>query len=149
MTDAHDEHSHGKLRDKASHAIESSRDRARDAAERASNVIDTNPIGMIVGGLAVGALAAALVPRGHRERELLAPMGRRVKSTAAAAFAAAKGAGQTELASLGISREAVREQAKSLFAGLAKAASSASSAAAKASKEAGGKEAEGKEEKEA
>lgn len=152
MTDASTETSNGKLREgvdaarekasstletaraRASEALEASRDRARGAALRTADAIETNPIGVIVGGLALGAIAAAVIPRGKREKELLAPIGKRVGSTAAAAVAAAKEAGKAELNSLGINRDAARGQAKSLLDGLLKAATSAGNAATKAGK---------------
>jgi len=122
--DASTETSHGKLRD----GIGSARDTA-------SGAIETNPLGVIAGGLALGAIAAAILPRSQREKDLLAPVGKRVGSTAAAAFAAAKNAGKAELDSLGINRDAARDQVKSLLGGLAKAATSAGNAAAKAGKD--------------
>ncbi|WEK42610.1 MAG: hypothetical protein P0Y64_14660 [Candidatus Sphingomonas colombiensis] len=153
MTDAPTENAHGKLRDgldsardkassalegarsRATGAVEASRDRARNAAQRTAETVETNPIGVIVGGLALGALVAAVIPRGKREKELLAPIGKRVGATAASAIAAAKSAGKSELDSLGINKDAARSQAKSLLDGLVKAASSAGNAATKAGKE--------------
>ena len=151
MTDAND--THGKLRDgidtardaasqayeaardKATSAVDASREKARDAARQTVETIETNPLGVIVGGLALGALVAAVIPRSQREKELLAPVGKRVGATAAAAFAAAKTAGKTELDSLGLSRSAAKDQVKSVFDGLIKAATSAGSAAAQAGKD--------------
>lgn len=134
MTDAPSDTHHGKLRD----GIDNARDTARSAARRTAETIETNPVGVIVGGLALGALAAACLPRSKREKDLLAPVGKRVSAAAAAAFAAAKEAGKTELDSLGINRDAAKGQAKSLFDGLVKAAGSASNAAVKAGKEEAG-----------
>ncbi len=133
---------HGKLRDgidsvreKATDAADASREKARDAARQTVETIESNPIGVIVGGLALGALVGAVIPRSRRERELLAPVGKRVGATAAAALVAAKEAGKAELAEIGISRSAAKGQVKSLFDGLIKAASTASTAAAQAGKE--------------
>lgn len=147
MTDApHDAAESEKLRDRATHAlddartlasdaVETSRERAREAAKTTAEAIESNPIGMLVGGLALGVLVGALVPRSQRERELMAPVGKRVGVAAAAALAAAKEAGKSELDNIGLSKDAAREQVKSLFQGALKAASSAGSAAAQAGRE--------------
>ena len=133
---------HGKLRDgidsvreKATDAADASREKARDAARQTVETIESNPIGVIVGGLALGALVGAVIPRSRREKELLAPVGKRVGATAAAALVAAKEAGKAELAEIGISRSAAKDQVKSLFDGLIKAASTAGTAAAQAGKD--------------
>jgi len=145
MTD-HQQHdhddTHGRLRDgvdqardAASHAFENARHRASDAAHATAETLEANPLGLVVGGLALGALVAAVIPRGQRERELLAPVGRKVSAAATAAFAAAKEAGRSEIEQLGLTPDAARGQAKSLFQGVVKAATSAGAAAAKAGKE--------------
>lgn len=137
---------HETLRDRATHAYESAvnrtgeamedtRDKARDAAHQAGGFIQGSPLGALAGGLAIGALVGALVPRGEREKELLAPVGKRVGTAALAAIAAAKQAGHNELGELGLTKEAAREQAKSLFQGVVKAASHAGTAAAQAGRE--------------
>ncbi|MBW6526634.1 hypothetical protein KZ813_07270 [Sphingomonas sp. RHCKR7] len=145
MTDhQHHDHAdgHGRLRDgvdqardKASHAYESARERASEAAHATAETLEANPLGLVVGGLALGALVAAVIPRGQRERELLAPVGKKVSAAATAAFAAAKEAGRGEIEQLGLTPDAARGQAKSLFQGVVKAATSAGAAAAKAGKD--------------
>lgn len=100
-------------------------DRATDAAE-------ANPLALVAGGLALGALVGALLPRSERERQLLAPVGAKIGTSFAAALEAAKDAGKAELADAGISRDAARDQVRGLIDGLLKAASSAGSAAAHA-----------------
>lgn len=124
------------LREKASHALESVRDASRERARVTAESIEGNPVGMLVGGLALGALVGALVPRSQREKDLLAPVGKRVNETAAAALVAARDAGRAELDTLGISREAARDQVRSLVDGLLKAASTAGSAASQAGRDA-------------
>lgn len=132
MTDATEHTIVETARDKASHALDVSRERALQTAES----IEGNPIGMLVGGLALGALVGALVPRSQREKELLAPVGKRVSATAIAALSAAREAGKAELDDLGLSRNAARDQVKSLVDGLLKAASTAGSAASQAGRDA-------------
>ena len=106
-------------------------DRAKDAAHRAGDTIDTNPLAILAGGLAVGALAGALLPRTAKEKELLAPVGRELHARATAAVGAARDAGQTELEDRGLTKDAAKDQVKSLFQGVLKAATTAGSAAAK------------------
>ena len=76
--------------DKASEVLEVSREKTK----RVVNNLESNPLGILVGGLAVGALAGALLPRSAREKELLAPVGKRLSETLVAATAAAKDAGR-------------------------------------------------------
>lgn len=112
------------------------RDRARasagDTTRRAAEGIDANPLGILVGGLAVGAIAGALLPRSDKEKELLAPVGKRLGDSARAAAQAAKDAGRAELEEYGLTADAGREQVKSLLGNVGKALTTAGSAAAKA-----------------
>ena len=121
-------------REKAQHAFEQSRDSAREAAKSAAQRVEANPIGVLAGGLAFGAVIATLIPRSDKERALLAPVGKRLNLTAAAAIAAAKESGQAELEARGLTRDGARDQARQLFEGIAKAASSAGSAAIEAAR---------------
>lgn len=107
-----------------SHPFEQSRDAARQAMES----IEANPMSVLLGGLAVGAIAAALIPRSGKERELLAPIGKRISTTATAAFAAARESGKAELEARGLSRDGARDQARQLLEGVAKAMASAGQA---------------------
>lgn len=107
---------------------------ATDAARRAGESIDANPLAVVAGGLAVGALAGALLPRSAKEKELLASVGKRIGDTARQAFAAAKDAGREELSGAGLTQDAARDRGKELLGGLGKALSSAGSAATQAVK---------------
>jgi hypothetical protein len=120
--------------DKAQKALGSSRDVALDAARRTAASLDGNPLGIVVGGLAVGVLAGALVPRSAREKELLAPIGTQLGSRARTAFEAAKGAGMDELGQRGLTRDGLRDQARGLFDGVTKALASAGAAAAQSAR---------------
>lgn len=101
-------------------------------ARTTAEAIETNPLSVLVGGLALGALVGAVIPRTARERELLAPLGRRLAAAGTAALAAAREAGQAELESLGLTRDAARDQAKTVLQGALKAAGTAGKAAAQA-----------------
>lgn len=109
--------------------------KARTAARQTAQAVEANPISAVVGGLAVGAIAAAVIPRSAREKELLAPVGRRVSAAAVAAIAAAKEAGRNELEARGLTPDAAKEQARSVAKEFAKAAGNAGKAAADAGRE--------------
>lgn len=117
-------------KDKAAGAYQSS----REAARRAADNLDANPLGIVAGGLALGALAGALIPRSAREKELLAPVGKRLGETARSAIQAAREAGYNELDQRGLTRSAAKDQARGLLDGLGKAAASAGTAAAQAAR---------------
>ncbi|KTT70015.1 hypothetical protein [Sphingomonas endophytica] len=143
MTDQHtkDHEQHGRLRDgidtvvdTASHALDTAKHRAEDAAHKAGEALETNPLAVLAGGLVLGAIVAAVLPRSQREKELLASVGRKLNAAATAALDAAKEAGRSELDQLGLTPNAARDQAKSLFQGVLKAAGTAGSAAAQAGK---------------
>ncbi|WP_425230104.1 hypothetical protein [Sphingomonas sp.] len=111
--------------------LERTRDAAADAARRTVEGIEANPLGILVGGLAVGVLAGALLPRSDREKELLAPVGKRLGDTARAAIATAKEQGLSELQTRGFTRDAAQQQVKNLLGGIGAAVTSAGTAAAR------------------
>lgn len=115
-------------------ATERARAAASDATRRAAQAAEANPLGVVAGGLALGAIAGALIPRSEKERQLLAPVGRKLGEGARAAIAAAKEAGRSELESRGFTADAGREQAKNLVGGLGKALTTAGAAGVKAAR---------------
>lgn len=117
--------------DRLRDGYDQARHRASDAARRAADGLESNPLGVVVGGLAVGALVGALVPRSAREKAMLAPVGRRLNESARSAVQAAREAGYAELDQRGLTPGAAKDQARGILDGLAKAASSAGTAAAK------------------
>ncbi len=130
--DTQDTGPHGRLRDGIDTAKQTANkavDAASDVAKRATQGIEANPLGLLVGGIAVGAAVGALLPRSEKEKELLAPVGARLGASARAAIAAAKDAGRNELEARGLTKDGAQAQAKELFQGVLKAASSAGSAA--------------------
>jgi hypothetical protein len=104
------------------------------AAEAKPGTIDTNPLGVLAGGLAVGAAIGALLPRSQRERDLLRPVGAKLGTLAVAAVAAAREAGQAELESRGLTLDQAREQARGLFKDAGQVASKAGTAAVDAAR---------------
>lgn len=102
--------------------VEAQKARARDAAASAREAIESNPLGLLAGGLAVGLVAGALVPRSEREQKALASLGSRLAEGAIAAAGAAKQSGKEQLSAALFSRDGARE-------GVAKVMESAVSAA--------------------
>ena len=125
-----------KTRLAATNALDTARDSARDAADRTAKAIDANPLPALIGGIVVGAVAGALVPRGRREAELLVPVGRKLRATTSDAVQSAKTTGLAELGALGLSKGALSEQGGKLVGGILTALVTAGSAAMTASREA-------------
>jgi hypothetical protein len=69
-----------------------------------------NPIALVAGGVALGAVIGALIPRPQREKDLLAPVGKRIAEGATAAAAAAREAGKAEIDAILPQRDAAKEQ---------------------------------------
>jgi hypothetical protein len=109
-------------RQRAIEAYEGARDRAVDTLGEA-------PLLAIAGGIAAGALIAALLPRTNAEARVIRPTARRVKDTAKAAFDAARETGTQRLDELGLSREKGEETIRSLLEGVADAAKASANAA--------------------
>lgn len=99
-------------RERTAAAYATARERAGSAYETAgrktSQGIDSNPVAAVVGGLAIGAIVAALLPRTDREEELLGGVGRKITDSAREAARAAKEAGRGQLDELGLSREGLQ-----------------------------------------
>ena len=92
-------------RARAGGAYESARGTARSAGQRTAQGIESNPMAAIVGGLALGAIAGALLPRTRREEDVIGPVGRKVADTAREAARAAREAGRQQIDELGLSRD--------------------------------------------
>ena len=117
-----EESSSGSTRRRAIEAYEGARDRATDTLGEA-------PLLALAGGLAAGALIAALLPRTETETQLLRPTARRVKSTARAAFDAARDTGSQRLDEMGLNREKGEATIRNLLDGLTSAARASATAA--------------------
>jgi hypothetical protein len=109
-------------RQRAVEAYESARDRATDTLSEA-------PLIAIAGGIAAGALIAALLPRSRTEERLVRPTARRVKETARAAYKAAKDTGSDRLDELGLNREKGEQTIRDLLKGVTDAARASGQAA--------------------
>lgn len=109
-------------RQQAIEAYESARDNAVDTLGEA-------PLIALAGGLAAGALIAALLPRTQTEARLVGPTARRVKDTARAAAQAARETGTQRLDELGLNRDKGEETMRNLLQGVTDAAKASANAA--------------------
>ena len=109
-------------RERAIEAYDSARERTRER-------VDGSPLLALGGGLAIGALVAALLPKTRTEERLLGPVGGRITDTARTAADAAREAGREKLAELNITRDAGRGAVQSLVDGITEAARTSGKAA--------------------
>ena len=116
-TEAYDE-----ARERAIEAYDGARERAADAGVKARDGIGQAPLIALGGGLALGALLAALLPKTRTEDKLLGPYGEKITGGARAAADAAREAGREKLTELNITRDAGTNAVQSLFKGLGDAA---------------------------
>ena len=100
-----------------------------NARERASDRLGEAPLIALAGGLAAGALIAALLPRTATEKRLVGPTARRVKDSARNAVNAARETGSQRLDELGISRDKGEETIRSLLGSITDAAKASANAA--------------------
>jgi hypothetical protein len=114
-----------------------SRIEAFGARERVTDTLGEAPLISLAGGLAAGALIAALLPRTSAETRAVRPTARRVKETARAALDAAKSTGTGRLNELGLNREKGEETIRSLFQGVTDAAKASGQAALDAARNKG------------
>jgi ElaB/YqjD/DUF883 family membrane-anchored ribosome-binding protein len=112
-------------RERTGAAFGSASERAGRAAERTSETIDTNPMMALAGGLALGAVLAALLPKTRKEEELLGDYGRKINETARDAARAAKEAGTGKLDELGYNRDNIKQKVDALRSDAAEIAAAA------------------------
>jgi len=118
-------------KESANKALVSATEAARETARKTAEGIEANPLSVLVGGVALGVLAGALVPRTEGETKLLKPVGRKLTDTAKGAVEAAKDAGKAELAGIGLSRAAASDTAGKLVLSVLTALATAGVSAAK------------------
>ena len=99
------------------------------ARERVSDTLSEAPLIALAGGLAAGALIAALLPRTEAETRALRPTANRVKDSARAAYQAAKDTGTERLGEIGLNRERAEETIRSFLSDVAGAARESGEAA--------------------
>ena len=123
-------------RQRAIAAYENARGGVSDAGRKAADTLTEAPLVALAGGLAAGALIAALLPRTKAETEALRPTARRVRKTAREAVRAAKDTGTGRLEELGLTREKGEETIRSLLEGVTDAAKASGQAALDAARNA-------------
>ena len=121
-------------RQRAIEAYDRARTSVSGAGRRAGDTVNSAPLIAIAGGLAAGAILAALLPRTKVETKALRPTVRRVRETAQAALDAARETGNDRLNELGLTREKGEQTIRSLFEGVTDAAKASGQAAVDAVK---------------
>lgn len=117
-------------RQRAVEAYESARDGMSQAGRKAADTLTEAPLLALAGGLAAGALIAALLPKTESEARLIGPTARRVKDSARAAMDAARETGGQRLGKLGLSRDKGEETLRTLLQGVGDAVRASAEAAA-------------------
>jgi hypothetical protein len=102
---------------------------------KTSEGIDKNPLAIVLGGIAIGAIVGALLPRTERETKVLGKAGKKLNKKARKMAEAAKAAGKDQVESLGLNGDALRLQFRELVSKAAVAVKAASQAATDAAKE--------------
>jgi hypothetical protein len=129
MTDQNSQDNESGVRQRAIEAYDGARDSVADAGRKANDAIEDAPLIALAGGLALGAILAAILPRTQAETRALRPVGDKLAGTAKAAAEAAKEAGTSRLAELGLTREKGAETLRSIFEGASDAAKVSAQAA--------------------
>lgn len=99
------------------------------ASKKVGEGVEGYPVAALVGGLAIGAVMGALLPRTKQEDQLLGKVGGEINSRAKEALDAARDAGKAKLDELGISTDAAGKQVGKLIESAAKVAEVAGNAA--------------------
>lgn len=116
-------------RERAIEAYEEARDNLANSGRQVRDSLADAPLIALAGGIAAGAIIAALLPRTERETQLVRPTAKRVRETAKAAYDAARETGSTKLEEAGISRESGKATIRSLIDGISEAARASAGAA--------------------
>ena len=136
MTDTRSSLSPTTPRQRAVEAYENARGSVSDAGRQAVDTLTEAPLLALAGGLAAGALIAALLPRTETEDRLVEPRARRVRKSVEAAANAARETGTQRLGDLGLSREKGERTIRDLLDRVTDAAKASAQAAADAAKNA-------------
>ena len=114
----------------ASRSVESSKALAKKAGDTTSQSIDKNPLVLLAGGLAIGAIAALLIPTTKKEQKAFGKVGKKLNKTAKRAVDAAKSAGKEKVDNLGLNQDSLRDQFRDLVSKASEAVKAAGKAAA-------------------
>jgi hypothetical protein len=117
-------------RRRAIDAYDNARGGVAGAGRKAADSLGEAPLIALAGGLAAGALIAALLPRTAAETKALRPTVKRVRKTARAAVDAARETGSSRLNELGLTRDKGEQTIRSIFEGASDAVRASAKAAA-------------------
>lgn len=105
-----------------------------DARDRAADSLSQAPLIALAGGIAAGALIAALLPRTKAEVRAVQPVTRRIKNSASAALETARTTSKERFKDLGFSREEGEDAFNRFLQGLKDTARASAEAAADAAR---------------
>lgn len=125
---------YGSAREKAIAAYDSSRTGAQKARRKTGEGIQESPLLALGGGLAMGLILGALLPRSEREKKALSDVGGKLNQRAHSAYDAAKSAGKATLEEKGITSSAAENVVRDVVKGLGSAARRSADAATQAVK---------------
>lgn len=111
------EDAYDNAREKAVEAYDSARDAAKKAGRDAGKQVGEAPLIALGGGLALGAIIAALLPTSKKEKQLLGPVTDRIKDSAKGAADAARDAGTARLGELGLTKTAGKDVMQQIIDG--------------------------------
>jgi ElaB/YqjD/DUF883 family membrane-anchored ribosome-binding protein len=114
----------------ASRSVESSKAFARKTGDTTRQTVEQNPLAIVAGGIALGAIAGMLLPVSKREGKALGKAGKKINKAAKQAAEAAKAAGKERIDALGINQDALRAQFRDLVGKAGEAVKAAGIAAA-------------------
>lgn len=114
-----------KAQAKATDAYRSGKQSVKTAASRVEGTARDNPLAIVAGGVAIGAVIGALLPKTQKEEELLGAVGKRLAEGATAAAIAARDTGKAEFSTLKPDTSSAKDKAGSIVAHIFDAAKSA------------------------
>ncbi len=84
-------------RSRTSSAFRTTRESVSGVGRRTTNQISANPVGAVIGGFALGAIVAAVLPRTERESQALGEVGHKLTDAARTAVQSATQAGKEQI----------------------------------------------------
>ncbi len=114
----------------ARRSVEGSKKIAKKAGQASVDGIDKNPLAIVAGGIALGAIVGMLLPRSKQEKKALRKAGKKLNDTAKRAVSAAKDAGKAKVSEVGLDAHAMRAQFRDLVGKASEAVKAAGKAAA-------------------
>ncbi len=118
----------------AERSLKNSKLLASKAAAKSNETIDKNPLAIVLGGLALGAIIGALLPKTEREKKILGKAGKTLNDKVKVVASAAKSAGRDKIDSFGINSDSTREQFRDLVGKATEAVKAAGQAASDAAR---------------